>query len=222
MRRDAHTAYSARIRLSPGSLNRFRNIGQLFVAGALGLGLAGCTTGQTRSAPGPTDPPPTTRSSPSSPPTVEAAGDTTAPPPIRATGRDYAAIARSLTTYRDWLLVHHPEPALAGEVYQRGTVSYQEFVSQLTTLRANHQTTVSIDQRLTFTPASVHGSLMTLRGHETIVEDRILDRDHHVVSTHVFPAPNDFVMVMTSDATGRWRIADVTRVALHPTIVLSP
>jgi hypothetical protein len=144
------------------------------------------------------------------------------PPLVHATGAAYPAIARSLFEYRDWLFAHHPDPALADAIFARGTIAYEDLVRSLTGLRAHHETMVSTNQRWTFVVASVHPSLMTMRLHETLVEDRVLDRDHHVVSTQPFPDPNDFVVVMTNDGAGRWRIADVTRVDLNPTILLSP
>lgn len=151
---------------------------------------------------------------------VAGSDDVTPPPPIHATGTDYPAIARSHQDYRYWLLAHHPDAALASQVYARGTTAYQDLVSDLDYLRARHQTLVSIDQHVTFATASVHGSLMTLRVHEVLVEDRILDRRHRVVRTMPYPEPNDYVVVMTRDAHGRWRTADVTPVHRDATVIL--
>jgi hypothetical protein len=151
---------------------------------------------------------------------VAGSDDVTPPPPIHATGTDYAAIAHSLTTYRFWLLAHHPDAALASEIYVRGTATYQTVVSDLDLLRSNRQTLVSINQQLAFTVASVRGSMMTMRVREVITEDRLLDRDHRVIGTKRFSEPNNYVVVMTRDVTGRWRLADVTRVSLDPTVIL--
>ena len=146
--------------------------------------------------------------------------DTTPPPAIRATGTDYAAIAASLESYRAWLLAHHPDSALAKEIYQQGTVSYQDLVVILDGLRARHQTFVSIDRHRTYTFSSIHASLMTLRLHEVLTEDRTLDRDRHVVKTARYSWPNNYVVVMTHDRSGRWRIADITDVMPEPSIPL--
>jgi hypothetical protein len=151
---------------------------------------------------------------------VEGSDDVTPPPAIHATGTDYVAIARSLTTYRYWLLAHHPDAALASQIYVRGTATYQTVVSDLDRLLTNRQTLVSIDQQLAFTVASIRGSMMTLRVREVITEDRLLDRDHRVIGTKRFSEPNNYVVVMTRDVTGRWRLADVTRVSLDPTVIL--
>jgi hypothetical protein len=147
--------------------------------------------------------------------------DATAPPTIRATGSDYTAIVRSLFAYRDWLFAHHPDPALVAQVLRQGTTTYARDVADLAALRSKRRTLVSIDQRLTFTVASVQGWQMTLRVHQAQMEDRVLDIQGRVVSATPYPA-EDFVFVMTHDGTDRWRIADMTQVDLDPTIVLSP
>lgn len=198
---------------------------------------AACSSGQGRSAPttsmptlAPTAPPsPTTVSQPavSSPtatptsvPPLAGYDDTTPPPAIHATGTDYPAIAASLEQYRAWLLAHHPDSALAKEIYQQGTVSYQDLVVILDDLRARHQTFVSIDRHRTYTFSSIHGSLMTLRLHEVLTEDRTLDRDHRVVKTATYSWPNNYVVIMTHDRSGRWRIADITDIMPPPSIPL--
>ena len=61
---------------------------------------------------------------------------------------------------------------------------------------------------------------MTMRMHEVLTEDRTLDRNHHVVKTKQYEWPNDYVVVMTHDYSGRWRIADVTDILPEPTIPL--
>jgi hypothetical protein len=207
--------------------------------GVLGVAVAGsaltaCSSGPARVAGRPSAPAPSSRPASIPAPTTNAARpaprptvrrvtestDTTPPPPLRTHGTDYVAIARSLEAYRYWLLAHHPDVALASQIYVRGTTSYQKLVSNLDYLRARHQTLISIDQQLAFTTASVRGSLVTLRLHEVITEDRMLDRHHRVVSITPYARPNDFVMVMTCDATGRWRLADLTQVALDPTVIL--
>ena len=146
--------------------------------------------------------------------------DTTPPPAIHATGTDYAAIAASLENYRAWLLAHHPDSALAKEIYQQGTVSYQDLVVVLDDLRARHQTLVSIDRHQTYTFSSIHASLMTMRMHEVLTEDRTLDRDHRVVKTKTYSWPNEYVVIMTHDSFGRWRIADLTDIMPERSIPL--
>ena len=146
--------------------------------------------------------------------------DTTPPPVLRVTGGDYEAIARSLGTYHAWLLAHHPDAALESEIYAPGTKSFGELAHNLSYLRTRHQTLVSINQRVTFTVASVHGALVTLRSHEVLVEDRLLDAHRRVVGTTPYPHVSDWVVVLTRDAVGRWRLADITMVSLDPTVVL--
>ncbi len=146
--------------------------------------------------------------------------DTTPPPAIQATGSDYVAIVNSLERYRYWLLGHHPDSTLVHEFEQRGTVAYENDVRHLDELHRQHRTEISVGLHVTFTVASVHGSLMTFRAHEVVSEDRDLDRDRHVVATFPYDHPNDFVIVMVRGAGDRWRLADVTQVSLDPVIVL--
>ena len=157
------------------------------ITGTIGMVILGTACASTPVASSESGSPATVRS-------VVTAVESAPPPAIHATGTDYAAIARSLTTYRTWLLAHHPDAALAGEVYTRGTTTYQRFVSDLDRMPREPQPGVSVGESLTFSVASVHGALVTLRVHERA------------------PRPRDFVMVMTRAATGRWRIADFTSV----------
>jgi hypothetical protein len=213
---------------------------RFFMLGVLAPAVAAsCSNGHGRAAPAtsmptlapsasttPTSPttlPPKVTSPPTAPSSIrplEGYDDTTPPPAIHATGTDYAAIAASLESYRAWLLAHHPDSALAKDIYQQGTVSYQDLVAILDTLRTRHQTFVSIDRRRTYTFSSIHASLMTLRLHEVLTEDRTIDRDHHVVKTVTYSWPNNYVVVMTHDRFGRWRIADITDVMPPPSIPL--
>jgi hypothetical protein len=146
--------------------------------------------------------------------------DTTPPPVIHATGTNYVAMVNSLERYRSWLLGHHPDSALVHEFEQRGTVAYENDVRHLDALRRQHRTEISVDQHVTFTVASVHGSLMTFRAHEVVSEDRDLDGDGNIVATFPYDHPNDFVIVMVRGAGNRWRLADVTQVSLDPVILL--
>jgi hypothetical protein len=203
--------------------------------GLIAVILAGCSSGTTRTAgapaPRPTVPStsatPTTTAAPAARTTTAIAPapgfhDTTPPPAIHATGSDYVAIVTSLMTYRDWLGAHHPDPALAASFLQPGTITFDENVADLTAMRTKQRTVASVDKHLTFTVVSVHGALVTFRLRETLVSDQWFDEAHHLVRTDPYPQPRDVVVVMTRDATGRWRIADITLVALDPTIVLSP
>ncbi len=147
--------------------------------------------------------------------------DTTPPPAIHATGTDYAAIALSLLTYKDWLFAHHPDPALAGLVFQQGTATYASRVADLTTVRNLHQTIASVDLQLSFTVVTVRTDLVTLRMRETLGEDNWFDQQHRVVRTDPYPVPNHYIVIMTIDGEGRWRIADVTQVATDPSIVIT-
>ena len=175
--------------------------------GVLGVAVAGsaltaCSSGPARVAGRPSAPAPSSRPASIPAPTTNAARpaprptvrrvtestDTTPPPPLRTHGTDYVAIARSLEAYRYWLLAHHPDVALASQIYVRGTTSYQKLVSNLDYLRARHQTLISIDQQLTFTPAkAVHGSLVTLRSTRRSPRTGcMLDRHHRVVRPRPF------------------------------------
>jgi hypothetical protein len=147
--------------------------------------------------------------------------DTTPPPAIRATGTDYAAIALSLLTYKDWLFAHHPDPALAGLVFQQGTAIYGSRVADITTVRNLHLTIDSVALRLTFTVVTVRADLVTLRMRETLVADQWFDQRHRVVRTDPYRVPNHYIVIMTVDGNGRWRIADITQVANDPSIVIT-
>ena len=146
--------------------------------------------------------------------------DTTPPPALHATGTDYPAILRSIEGYRYWLRAHHPDAALVPQVYAPGTAGFPLLAGDLRYLRTRGQRAISIDDHFRYTTASVHGSLVTLRGHEVLTEDRLVDRAGRVVRVIPYPAPLDFVMIMIRDATGRWRLADVTQVSLDPTVIL--
>ena len=147
--------------------------------------------------------------------------DTTPPPAIRATGSDYPAIAQSLLTYKDWLFAHHPDPALAGQVFQQGTAIYGSRVADITTVRNLRRRVDSVDLRLSFTVVTVRPDLVTLRMLETLVADQWFDQQHRVVRTDPYPVPNHYIVIMTNDGSGRWRIADVTQVAIDPSIVIT-
>jgi hypothetical protein len=179
-------------------------------------------------------PAPSTTPSTATPPTTAAATppstaaqaapgytDATPPPAIHATGTDYAAIAQSLLTYKDWLFGHHPDPALAGQVFQQGTMTYGTRVADLATVRSKHQTIASVDLRLSFTVVTVRADLVTLRMRETLVADQWFDQQHRVVRTDPYPVPNHYIVIMTIDGKGRWRIADVTQIAIDPSIVIT-
>jgi hypothetical protein len=195
------------------------------IAGALFVAVAACAASPDRST-GALPPRPTVAPAPSTTPSTAAQPapgytDTTPPPAIRATGTDYRAIAQSLLTYKDWLFAHHPDPALAKKVFVQGTLTYGTRVADLTTVRSKHQTIASVDLRLSFTVVTVRADLVTLRMRETLVADQWFDRQHRVVRTDPYPVPNHYVVVMTNDGAGRWRIADVTQVAIHPSIVIT-
>jgi len=147
--------------------------------------------------------------------------DTTPPPAIRATGSDYPAIARSLLSYKDWLFAHHPDPALAGQVFQQGTAIYGSRVADITTVRNLRRRIDSVDLRLRFTVVTVRPDLVTMRMLETLVADEWFDQHHRVVRTDPYPVPNHYIVILTHDGGGRWRIADVTQVAIDPSIVIT-
>lgn len=206
--------------------------------GLVGLvGAGACSSTAPRAAPStpqPTIPPPTmpstttpptpTTSTTTSTPTrfrpVPGSTDATPPPVIHASGTSYPAIAASLFRYRRWLLAHHPDPALTDVAFARGTLGYEQAKAQLRELAAAHRTLVSLGQRFAFETASVHGNLMTLRLHEEITEERVLDRQGRVVSATHFDYPNNYFVMMTIDRAGRWRLADITDLQPEPSIPL--
>ena len=79
----------------------------------------------------------------------------------------------------------------------------------------------SVDLHLAFTVVTVRADLVTLRMRETLVADQWFDQQHRVVRTDPYPVPNHYIVIMTNDGAGRWRIADVTRVATDPSIVIT-
>jgi hypothetical protein len=135
------------------------------------------------------------------------------PPAVVERGSDYAAIARSIDAEHGWLLAHRPDPRLADTIYQPGTSSYLDFTRNLTALRARHETLVSIGQHCTYTVVTVHPALVTLRVHEEIREDRVLDAHGRVVAVTRYDKPNDYVVVLIRGEGARWRLADVTQVS---------
>jgi hypothetical protein len=146
-------------------------------------------------------------------PVRAATGRGLTPPALVETGRDFVAIARSIDDYHGWLLAHRPDPAAADTIYEPGTRSYLDFTRHLAALRARHQTLVSIGQRCTYAVASVRPALVTLRVHEALREDRVLDTRGRVVAVTPYPRPNDYVVVLARGAGARWRLADITEVS---------
>jgi len=142
------------------------------------------------------------------------------PPKLVQTGSDYLAIASSIDDYHAWLLAHRPDAALARTIYAPGTRSYVEFTRNLEYLRAHQETLVSIGQHCSYVVSTVRHSLVTLRLREVIAEDRTLDRAGRVVHTVRYAQPNDYVIVLTRGADGRWRLADITQVDLDPAVGL--
>jgi hypothetical protein len=134
-------------------------------------------------------------------------------PPAVGPGSDFAAIARSIDDAHGRLLAHDPDPRLASAIYQPGTRSYEDFTRNLATLQQRHETLVSVGQHCTYTVVSVHPALVTLRVHEQIREDRVLDADGHVVAVTPYDRPNDYVVVLTRGEDARWRLADITEVS---------
>jgi hypothetical protein len=106
-------------------------------------------------------------------------------------------------------------------VFQQGTMIYGTRVTDITTVRNLHRTIDSLDLRLTFTVVTVRADLVTLRMRETLVADQWFDQQHRVVRTDPYPVPNHYIVIMTNDGLGRWRIADVTQVANDPSIVIT-
>jgi hypothetical protein len=128
-------------------------------------------------------------------------------------GSNFVAIARSIDGEHGRLLADDPNPSLASTIYQPGTRSYLDFTRNLAALRARRQTLVSIGEHCTYTVASVRPTLVTLRVHEEIGEDRVLDAHGRVVAVTRYDRPNDYVIVLTRGAGARWRLADITQVS---------
>jgi hypothetical protein len=135
------------------------------------------------------------------------------PPALVERGTDLVAIARSIDDRHGWLLAHDPDPGLASTIYQPGTRSYLDFTRNLATLQSRRQTLVSIGQHCTYAVATVHPTLVSLRVHEQIHEDRVVDARGHVVAVTRYDRPNDYVVVLTRGEGARWRLADITQVA---------
>jgi hypothetical protein len=127
-------------------------------------------------------------------------------------GSDFDAIARALDAEHGRLLAHDPDPSLASTIYQPGTRSYLDFTRNLAALRARRQTLVSVGEHCSYAVASVRPTLVTLRVHEAIGEDRVLDAHGRVVAVTRVVRPNDYVVVLTRGSGARWRLADVTQV----------
>jgi hypothetical protein len=184
----------------------------------LALVLAGCGGSADASADA-SDGHPTAK--PSTSTTVAPTTTTTVPPPysfdgsvpppkLVNTGTDYEAIIRSLDAYSHWLYAHNPDRALVGEVAVPASTPYNRIDGDLSDLATDELRVYDTASQLTSVQVvSTQGNAVSLRATYSDDHKVLVDRAQKVIDNKVLPASSTFVVLLTSDDTGRWRLAAV-------------
>ncbi|MGQ0826048.1 MAG: hypothetical protein ACT4OX_13640 [Actinomycetota bacterium] len=189
---------------------------------ALGLALAaGCSGGDDDSEESRTTTPVTEATTVPAPSTTTEAEPTTTttvplysfdgsvpPPPLVNTGTDYEAIYRSLDAYQHWLYGHNPDPQLIDEIVVPGTsiyAAYERDVGILIDNDARDYDTASVVTGVEVT--AEEPSAVTLLVEYTDDRKVIIGRDGNVIDEAQLQSPSRSIVVLTVDATGRWRVA---------------
>jgi hypothetical protein len=135
-------------------------------------------------------------------------------PPLENTGTDYVAIFKSLIANQRWIS-ENPDPALISDVYVPGTPGHDARVSAYRFLvdhsyrwadEGFHLLSVEV---INSTPDAV-----SLRVTDSLDFERLVDSDGNQVGDIRArnPARQVRTTLISRDATGHWRIADVSSV----------
>jgi hypothetical protein len=138
-------------------------------------------------------------------------GDGTPPPALHNTGDDYVAIFQSLERSRRWLEGHHPDPALIPRVWVPGTTIAAKFQRHLGELWRAHCLWVDVGDRSVATVVSVLDGTVSLRVDEYTSEVRLVDATGRVVDSAKQGPVLRFVVLLSRDGTGHWKIASVEK-----------
>jgi hypothetical protein len=139
-------------------------------------------------------------------------------PPLENTGTDYVAIFKSLDATVRWIS-ENPDPALMSDVYVPGTQGHDSRVPAYQYLVDNgYRWADEGYQLLSVEVVSTDGDAVSLRIKDNLEFERVVDR----VGTQVGnvrprnPATKEWTVLLSRDATGRWRIADWSQVGGGP------
>ena len=143
-----------------------------------------------------------------------------APPEIVNTGSDYVAIARSLLGYVSWLKLHNPDVRLLANVYVEGTDLIERISPNLVLLAEHNLRYVDVDQSVEIETVTIDSDLVTFKALEHITAERLVDPTGKVVDEKPSGPLNTYIVVMTADSDGRWRIADIAAAYTEPRVQL--
>jgi hypothetical protein len=130
-------------------------------------------------------------------------------PPLENTGTDYVAILKSLTGNFRWL-TENPDPALISDLYMDGTRIHSLQLDVFQRLTQNGWRAADEGYRLVeVTPTDVRGEAVALRVTDQFDFERIVNSSGTQVGDgRAHNGPVTWSVLLTIDASGKWRIAD--------------
>ena len=135
-------------------------------------------------------------------------------PPLENTGTDYAAIFKSLDATVRWIS-ENPDPALMSDVYVPGTQGHDSRVPAYQYLVDNgYRWADEGYQLLSVEVVSADGDAASLRIKDNLEFERVVDVGGNQVGDvrPRNPATKEWTVLLSRDATGRWRVADWSQV----------
>lgn len=135
-------------------------------------------------------------------------------PPLENTGTDYAAIFKSLDATVRWIS-ENPDPALMSDVYVPGTQGHDSRVPAYQYLVDNgYRWADEGYQLLSVEVVSTDGDAASLSIKDNLESERVVDGAGNQVGNvrPRNPATKEWTVLLSRDATGRWRIADWSQV----------
>ena len=130
-------------------------------------------------------------------------------PPLENTGADYAAIFNSLDGTLRWL-TENPDPSVVSEIYVPGTAehdagarNFQYLVDRSWRAADEGYRVLSVDV------TDARAEAVSLRVVDQFDVERVVDANgQRVGDGRVHSGPNTWSLLLTSDGTGHWKIAD--------------
>jgi hypothetical protein len=135
-------------------------------------------------------------------------------PPLENTGDDYVAIFESLTANFRWL-TENPDVAVISELFVPGTLNHDSRVEAYGYLVANgYRWADEGYQLLSIDVVDAQSGAVSLNIMQRLEFERLVDSaGQQVGDVKPHGAPETLNFLLTADAAGRWRIADITRAA---------
>jgi hypothetical protein len=130
-------------------------------------------------------------------------------PPLENTGTDYVAILTSLTGNFRWA-TENPDAGLISDIYVPGTRIHDLQRDVLQRLVQNGWRAADDGYRLVeVTPVDVRPDAVALRVRDQFDFERIVDANGNQVGEgRAHSAPVTWSVLLTRDASGKWRVAD--------------